>query len=76
LQKKNDFNLKSDIKNRRKENKSIKAKVRETDDSNISQTSGWGVLYTQAENQSDTLDICKGEHAARSASQAISYFRL
>lgn len=35
LQKKNDFNLKGNIKNRAKENKSIKAKVIETDDSNI-----------------------------------------
>lgn len=34
LQKKNDFNLKGNIKNKEKENKSIKAKVMETDDSN------------------------------------------
>jgi hypothetical protein len=37
LQKKNDFNLKGSIKNREKENKSIKAKVIETDDSHIEQ---------------------------------------
>lgn len=39
LQKKNDFNLKGNIKNRGKENKSIKAKVIETDDCNIQQCS-------------------------------------
>ena len=39
LQKKNDFTLKGNIKNKEKENKSIKAKVMETDDSNIHQYS-------------------------------------
>lgn len=39
LQKKNDFTLKGNIKNKEKENKSIKAKVIETDDSNIHQYS-------------------------------------
>lgn len=37
LQKENDFNLKGNIKNKKKENKSIKAKVIETDNSNIQQ---------------------------------------
>lgn len=45
LQKKNDFTLKGNIKNKEKENKSIKAKVMETDDSNIHQYSWVFGLY-------------------------------
>lgn len=47
LQKKNDFTLKGNIKNKEKENKSIKAKVIETDDSNIHQYSWVFGLYIQ-----------------------------
>lgn len=77
LQKKNDFNLKSDIQNRGKENKSMKAKVRETDDSNGKKPGCWGWgLQTQAETQADPWNICKRKCVAGSDSHTISYFRL